>query len=163
MFSVFGISLYMEERRVHFRHILLFYFRGGKNAAEAKQKICDVYGSDAITTTSCYNWYARFQSGHYNLEDAARSGRPSAIKNDQILELIKVDRQLTAREIADQLGIGSSTVCARLREMGMVKKDNAWVPNNSTDANNINQIDEKDAGVSVTKPRKRSHKPDRRT
>lgn len=111
----------MEEKRVHLRHILLFYFYQGKNAAQAKQKICDVYGAEAITTTSCYNWYARFRSGNFNVEDAARSGRPSSIENDQILELIKVDRHLTAREIAEKLGICHSNVALRLQQMGLGK------------------------------------------
>ncbi|GFV69897.1 HTH_48 domain-containing protein [Trichonephila clavipes] len=34
----------MESDKQHFRHILLFYYRKGKNAVQAKKKLTDVYG-----------------------------------------------------------------------------------------------------------------------
>ena len=32
----------------HFRHIMLYYFKKGKNAAEMQEKICAVYGEGAV-------------------------------------------------------------------------------------------------------------------
>ncbi|GFX77684.1 putative DD34D transposase [Trichonephila clavipes] len=34
----------MESDKQHFRHILLFYYRKGKNAVQAIKKLTDVYG-----------------------------------------------------------------------------------------------------------------------
>jgi len=34
----------MAENKEHFRHIMLFYFRKGKNASQTQKKICAVYG-----------------------------------------------------------------------------------------------------------------------
>jgi len=84
---------------MHFRHILLFFFRNGLKATEAQREIYGVYGDSAISDT-CQCWFARFCSGDINLADAARSGRPSTTDDDQILAVIKVDRHLTMREIA---------------------------------------------------------------
>ena len=38
----------MECKSEHFRHILLFYFRKGKNAAQAAKTLRDAYGEEAL-------------------------------------------------------------------------------------------------------------------
>jgi len=39
----------MSENQEHFRHILFFYYKKGKNAAQAKEKINCVYRKNALT------------------------------------------------------------------------------------------------------------------
>jgi len=34
----------VESEKQHFHHILLFYYRKGKNAVQARKKLSDVYG-----------------------------------------------------------------------------------------------------------------------
>ncbi|CAK9824001.1 hypothetical protein ANTRET_LOCUS2239 [Anthophora retusa] len=58
----------MEEQDVHFRHILLYYFRKGKNASQAQKKLCAVYGNEALKERQCRNWFARFRSGDFSLK-----------------------------------------------------------------------------------------------
>ena len=38
----------MEEKGMYFIHILLYYFRKGKNASQAHKKICVVCGNEAL-------------------------------------------------------------------------------------------------------------------
>ena len=39
----------MEENMQHFQHIILYYFKQGKNATKTqKKKICTVYGEGAV-------------------------------------------------------------------------------------------------------------------
>ena len=38
----------MKCKNEHFRHILLFYFRKGMNAAQVAKKLRDVYGEAAL-------------------------------------------------------------------------------------------------------------------
>ena len=38
----------MECKNEHFRHILLFYFREGKNPAQTGKKLRDVYGEETL-------------------------------------------------------------------------------------------------------------------
>ncbi|PIO72304.1 hypothetical protein TELCIR_05772, partial [Teladorsagia circumcincta] len=38
----------MEDNRVHFRHLMLFFYRKGKNAIQTAREICEVYGDDAV-------------------------------------------------------------------------------------------------------------------
>ena len=37
------------EENTHFWHIMLYYFEKGKDATEAQEKICAVYGEGAVT------------------------------------------------------------------------------------------------------------------
>ena len=45
----------MESKNEHFRHILLFYFRKGKNAAQVSKKLRNVYGEEALKDRQCRN------------------------------------------------------------------------------------------------------------
>ena len=42
------MPLNMEENEVYFRHLMLFFYRKGKNVTQATNKICAVYGEGAI-------------------------------------------------------------------------------------------------------------------
>ncbi|EZA62083.1 Histone-lysine N-methyltransferase SETMAR [Ooceraea biroi] len=95
----------MEDQKVHFRHILLFFFRKGVKATDAQREICGVYGDSAISAEPCQRWFARFRSGDVNVSDAAHSGRLSTTDDDQIVAAIKADRHLTTREIAERFDI----------------------------------------------------------
>ena len=72
----------MEIPDGHFRHILLYYFRKGKNAVQARKKLYDVYGEKSLTERQCQNWFARFRSGDFHLKNAPRSGRPTQVDDD---------------------------------------------------------------------------------
>ena len=67
----------MKYKNEHFRHILLFYFHKGKNAAQAAKKLCDLYSEEALKDRQCQNWFIKFRSGDFSLKDEQRSGRPN--------------------------------------------------------------------------------------
>ena len=50
----------MEEEAQHFWHIMLYYFKKGKNATEIQIKICAVYREGAMTNRTCQKWFAKF-------------------------------------------------------------------------------------------------------
>ncbi|KAL6447999.1 hypothetical protein ACFW04_000204 [Cataglyphis niger] len=62
----------MECKNEHFRHILLYYFRKGKNAVQAAKKLRDVYGNEALKERQCRNWFEKFRSGDFSLKDDQR-------------------------------------------------------------------------------------------
>ena len=39
----------MEDQDLQYRHIMLFYFKKGKNASQTSNKLCSVYGKDAVS------------------------------------------------------------------------------------------------------------------
>ena len=63
----------------NFRHILLYYFRKGKNTVQASKKLYDVYGEKSLTERQSQNWFARFRYGDFDVKDAPRSGRPTEV------------------------------------------------------------------------------------
>lgn len=85
----------MDNNKVHFRHIMLFYFKKGKNATQTQRKIYAVYGEDAIKEQTCRKWFARFRARNFDLDDAPRSGRPVEVDNDQIKTLIEKNSRYT--------------------------------------------------------------------
>ena len=40
------------RKKQHIQHIMLYYFKKGKNATETQKKICAVYGEGAVTEVS---------------------------------------------------------------------------------------------------------------
>ena len=100
----------MEIPQGHFRHILLFYFRKGKNAAQGHRKLWDFHGDECLSERQCQNWFARFRSGNFDVKDESRPGRPIHEKVDEILKKIEVDRHISSRDIATELNIDHKTV-----------------------------------------------------
>jgi len=131
----------MESEKQHFRHILLFYYRKGKNAVQARKKLSDVYGEDVLTERQCQNWFAKFRSGNFDVEDAPRSGRPVEADEDTIKALIDANRRITTREIAERLNLSNSTVHDHLKRLGLISKLDIWVPHVLSERNLCRRID----------------------
>lgn len=131
----------MESNKQHFRHILLFYFRKGKNAVQARKKLTDVYGEGVLTVRQCQNWFAKFRSGNFDVEDAPRSGRPVEADKDAIKALVDANRRITTREIGERLNLSNSTVYGHLKGMGLTSKLDVWVPHVLTERNLCLRVD----------------------
>ena len=62
-----------------------------------------------MSKTRVYDWYKRFQDGRGDVEDDERPERPSTSTTDENVEKVKEmvmnDRQITIREVADNVGI----------------------------------------------------------
>ena len=88
-FCVAILILKMEEKKATVWHIMLYYFKKGKNATETHKKICAVCGEGAVTDWTCLKWFAKFLAGDFLLDDAPWSGRPVEVDSDQIETLIE--------------------------------------------------------------------------
>ena len=58
-FCVAILILNMEENTQHFRHIMLYYFKKGKNATEMQKRTCAVYGEGAVTDQICRKCFCK--------------------------------------------------------------------------------------------------------
>ena len=130
----------MEEKKQHFWHIMLYYFKKGKNATETHKKICAVYGEGAVTDRTCQKWFAKFRAGGFSLDDAPRSGRPVEVDSDQIKTLIENNQRYTTQEIADILKIFKSRVENHLHQFGYVNRFDVWVPHKLSEKNLLDHI-----------------------
>ena len=56
------LILKTEEDTQHFWHIMLCYFKKGKNTTEMQKKICAVYGEGAMIGQPCQKWFSKFHA-----------------------------------------------------------------------------------------------------
>ena len=59
-FCVAILILKVEDGTQHFWHIMLPYFKKGKNATERQKKIYAVYGEGSVMDLMCPKWFAKF-------------------------------------------------------------------------------------------------------
>lgn len=59
----------MVANKVHYRHLMLFFFQNDKSATLAANKICAVYGEGAVAERTVRKWFARFKASDFNLDD----------------------------------------------------------------------------------------------
>jgi len=90
-------------------------------------------GEHAPSYATIKNWVAQFKRGDFSTCDAPRPGRPKTVTTteiiDQIHELILEDRQISAKSIAEQLGISHERVGFIIHEdLHMRKLSAMWVP-----------------------------------
>jgi len=91
------------------RICIKFCFKIGKTATETDQLLQQAYGEDAKGRTQVSDWFRRFKEGRTSGESDPRSGRPSTSRNEEMIAkvrtIIRNNRRLTVREIADDCGI----------------------------------------------------------
>ena len=109
------------EKNEHFRHILLFEFNRGTNAAEVTRNICNVYGEGAIVEHTSQKWFARFRNSNFDLSESQRPGRSSDFDEDRLNQLLEVNSRQTTREMADEIGVSQATIVRHLHKMGKVQ------------------------------------------
>ena len=139
-FCVAILILKMEEKKQHFWHIILYYFKKGKNATETQKKICAVCGKGAVTDPTCQKWFAKFPAGDFSLDDAPRSGRPVEVDSDQIQILIENNQHYTTQEIANILKISKSSTENHLHKLGYVNRFDVWIPRKLSEKNLLDRI-----------------------
>ena len=116
------------RKKQHYRHIMFYYFKNGKNATETQKKICAMYGEGAVTDRTCQKWFAKFRAGVFPLYDAPQSGRPVEVDSDQIETLIENNQRYTTWEIADILNISKSSAENHLHQLGYANHFDVWIP-----------------------------------
>ncbi|GFV61257.1 histone-lysine N-methyltransferase SETMAR [Trichonephila clavipes] len=75
--------------------------------------------------------YARCQ-GIFDVKVDLRTGIPVIENIGKITKIIKVDRHVSSRSIAQELKIDHKTVLSYLSKVGFKKKHDVWVPHQLT-------------------------------
>ena len=73
-------------------------------------------------------WFKKLCKGDEGLEHEEHSGQPQEVDNNQLRAIIKADPLTTAQEAAEEPNVDRSMVVWLLKQIGMVKKLNKWVP-----------------------------------
>ena len=72
------------------------------------------FGDDGMGITQIKEWYNQFKDGRTSVESDAHFGRPSTSRNDELIDQLRTlamqDRRVTVRELAEEVGISTSSV-----------------------------------------------------
>jgi len=123
-----------ERKHVRRRELSSSFFPPTRQAAEGNLRHSDrnIRGTSPSYAT-VKNWVAQFKRGDFSTCDASRPGRPKTVTApeiiDQIHELILEDRWISAKSIAEQLGMSRERVGSISHEdLDMRKLSAKWVP-----------------------------------
>lgn len=115
------------------RHNVRFCFLLGKTVKETIDMLRQAYGEESMPKKSVYRWFKDFQTGRNEAQDQPRTGRPVSSLSDSMVEkvsnLLRKDKRLSVRAIAEDLGTSKTTVHRILREkLGKRKLASRLVP-----------------------------------
>ncbi|KAG5326294.1 MOS1T transposase, partial [Pseudoatta argentina] len=63
-------------------------FCRSKSAAEAHRILVQIYGDNALSDTTCRDWFRRFKNNDFQLEDKERSGAPKKFQDKELEQLL---------------------------------------------------------------------------
>jgi len=105
----------------------------GKVQKKIHAILTETLGGHALPHATFKNWVAQIKLGDFSTRDAPRSGRPKTVIVleiiDQIHDLILEDHRISAKSIAEQLGISRDRVGSIIyEELDMRPLSAKWVP-----------------------------------
>ncbi|UYV70401.1 hypothetical protein LAZ67_7002912 [Cordylochernes scorpioides] len=94
------------------------------------QKKLSSYGVAVMSRRRVFEWYKRFKEGREETADNERSGTLSTSttpeKVDKVLELVREDRRITVREVAEEAGISFGSTQSIMKDiLGNARKETA--------------------------------------
>jgi len=102
------------------RTCIKFWFKIGKTATETYQLLQQAYGEDAMGRTQVFGWFRRFKEGRTSVASDPRLGQLSTSRNEEMIAkvrtIVRNNRRLTVREIADDCGISAGSCDAILTD-----------------------------------------------
>jgi len=110
---------------------LLFCFNLKKSAADSHRMLVEVYGDNALSETTCRDWFRRFNDDNFDLSDKKRENRPRKVEDCQLQALL--DDIQSQKMLAEQLGVSQAAISMRLHAMGKVQKIGKWVSHELND------------------------------
>jgi len=110
----------------------VFFLLLGKASKEIHAILTEALGENAPLYATVKNWVALFKRGDFSTCDAPRPGRSKTVTAPEIIDpihkLILVDRRISAKSIAEKLGISHERVGAIiLEDLNMRKLSVKWV------------------------------------
>ena len=127
-FCVAILILKMEGKKQHIWHIMLYYFKKGKNATEAHTKnICAVYEEVVVTEWIRQKRVVKFHARTFSLHPFIWLDRSVEVNSDEIKTLTENNQSCTMWRIAKILKISKSSTENNLYQLCYVNHFDAWV------------------------------------
>ncbi|GBO19482.1 hypothetical protein AVEN_102727-1 [Araneus ventricosus] len=123
----------MDSSRSAQTSVIQFLRAEGENASQIYRRMKEVYGEQCLARCTIFRLCQRHEAGHVNIKDLPRPGQVYFVTKSATIsavdELIRQNRRITAREIADDLSISKGTVHRIIhKKLGYGKVCTQWVP-----------------------------------
>jgi hypothetical protein len=100
-------------------------FIAGLSATETLVLVQKACGNESLNQSNVFTWYSRFRDGRELVEDDERGGRPKSTRTEVNIaaaaDLVKNDRRIASRMIAESLNI-PKTIVLRILTEGLGKR-----------------------------------------
>ena len=117
-----------QPNKSHLRELLIYFFNLKKSAAETHRLLVETYCEAALSERSYREWFQKFNNDGFDIEDKERSGRPKVYGDAELEALLDQDSCQTQEELARTLGVTQQAISQCLKSLGMIKKQENWVP-----------------------------------
>jgi len=123
----------MSDKDLKQRINIKFCVKIGKSASETLALLTVAYGEYATKKSSVFERHRRYKEGREDVQDDPRSGQPKTQRTDAnvgtVRTLVRSDRRLGVRIIAEELNINRETVRQIVtKDLGMRKISAKMVP-----------------------------------
>ncbi|VVC39540.1 Hypothetical protein CINCED_3A020937 [Cinara cedri] len=103
----------MPNLKIEQRVNLKFLVKLKKSPTECLKMLSEVYGKDTMSRTRVFEWHKKFKDGREGVKDDEHPGRPCTSKSDEnvdkIDKIVRNDRRLSIRMVADMINIDKET------------------------------------------------------
>ncbi|KAL6725886.1 hypothetical protein Aduo_007909 [Ancylostoma duodenale] len=107
--------------------LLLYKFRKHSNVGDATKNICDAMGALTVSYDTTKVWSRNFKNGDCDFGAKRRSGRPTEVDDEHLLELVEEDPHRGTRELAEEPQCHHDTIAAHLNHFGKTWKFGVWI------------------------------------
>jgi hypothetical protein len=102
------------------RVAIKFCFKAGPSATETLVLVQKAYGNEALNRSNVFRWYSQFRDGRELVEDDERVCCPKSTRTEvnmaAVADLVKYDRRIASRMIAESLNTPKTVVLQILKE-----------------------------------------------
>lgn len=136
----------MELTREAFRAMIYYDYKRGLTYKDSHENLTSAFGALSPSLATVSYWFREFKRGRSDVKDEPRPGRPpTAVTPENVIKaewLIKESRNITHREIQDELKIGSRAVSTILHDHLQVRKlSSRWIPHFLTQEQKDTRVD----------------------
>ena len=117
-----------EPNSRYLQEVLMFCFNFKKTAAEAHRMLSTTHGEAALSERMCHEWFQRFKSGDFDVEDRHGGGKENIFEDSELEASLTEDWCQTQMKLAKSLRVTQQAISKRLKAMGMIQKQGNWVP-----------------------------------
>ena len=80
--------LVFESNSRHLRKVFIFCFYLKITAAETQRMLSSTYGKTVLSERTCHEWFQRFKSGDFDVEDRHGDGKDKIFKDSELEVLL---------------------------------------------------------------------------